>query len=898
MGGLRGGGLSMLLLACSAALADAEEGSASSWFQWEELPPLPAPLGFGGPFAGVSGGALVVAGGTNFPTPLFEGGKKVWYGAVFGYDAAAKQWRALAPLARPLAHGASITWKDGLLCIGGCDAERCYGEVFALRGGEGARFPSLPRPCAMMGAALAGSTAYVAGGQESPGATEASRSLWALDLSRPGARWQELEPLPGPGRILPVVAAQSNGYETQVYVISGAKLSPGADGKAARTYLTDGWAYSPKARRWRRIADVPRPVVAAPAIESGQAHILVFGGDDGANAARVFELKDAHPGFSRDILAYHTITNTWTPAGKMPLGQVTTPAVRWQGGIVLPSGEVRPGTRTPKVLIGRPAERRTHFQTLDYAALGAYLAALVGMGLYFSRREKTTDDFFLAGRRVPWWAAGVSIFGTQLSAITFIAVPAAVYATDWVPFLASMCIVLVAPVVVFCYLPFFRRLNVTTAYEYLEQRFSLAVRLFGSTSFILYQLGRMGIVVLLPSLALSAVSGISVTAAILIMGVLATFYTVLGGIEAVIWTDVLQVVVLMGGAVVCLGVMAAGTEGGFLGLVAQGAADGKFHLVNWTWDYTSMALWVVVLGNFLGVLVPYTTDQAVVQRYLTTRDEKAAANSIWTNAVLSVPATILFFGIGTALYVFYKSRPGLLDPSLANDAIFPAFIARELPAGVSGLVIAGVFAAAMSTLDSSMNSIATALVTDFYRRFRPGADDRRCLNLARWLTGLLGALGTGTALLLASLDIRYLWFFFTSMLGLLGGALAGVFALGIFTRRATGPGALIGGAAGIAASALACYATRVHFYLYGAIGVLVAFILGYAASRLLRPRLPPFAECRRRVAQRPLDGRPGGLRPRPGGAEPGAGRGLSRPQPIPLGRQARGADAAGARWRL
>ncbi|HUT35952.1 MAG TPA: sodium/solute symporter [Planctomycetota bacterium] len=830
--------LCALLLACSAALGGEGEPPPKQILTWEELPPLPEPLGFGGPFAGVSGGALIVAGGAHFPTPLFEGGKKVWTDTVFALDPKAKKWLGLTRLARPLAYGASITWKGGLLCIGGCDADRCYAEVLrASQPGAQATeaslpLPSLPKPCAMMSAALIGDTIYVAGGQDSPTATEALKNLWALDLSKPEKewKWQELEPWPGPGRILPVVAAQGNGYETQVYVISGAKLAPDAEGKPARTYLTDGYAYSPKARTWRRIADVPRPVVAAPAIASGQSHILVFGGDDGANATRVQELKDKHPGFSRDILAYHTITDTWTKVGELPLSQVTTPPVRWQGGIVLPSGEVRPGTRTPKVLIARAAERKTHFQALDYAALIMYLVALVGMGVYFSRREKTTDDFFLAGRRVPWWAAGLSIFGTQLSAITFLSIPAAVFATDWVPFLANICIVLIAPVVVFFYLPFFRRLNVTTAYEYLEKRFNLAVRLFGSVSFILYQLGRMGIVVLLPALALSAVSGISVTAAILIMGVLATFYTVLGGIEAVIWTDVLQVFVLMGGAVVCLGVMAAGTEGGLLGLVAQGAADHKFHLANWTWDHTTMAVWVVVLGNFLGVLVPYTTDQAVVQRYLTTRDEKAAARSIWTNAVLSVPASLLFFGIGTALYVFYKSQPWLLDPAQENNAIFASFIARELPAGVSGLVIAGVFAAAMSTLDSSMNSIATAVVTDFYRRFKPSADDRRCLNLARWLTGILGALGTGAALFLASLDIQHLWFFFTSMLGLLGGALAGVFALGIFTRRANGPGALIGAAAGATLSTLAWRCTAIHFYLYGAVGVVVSFVVGYVAS--------------------------------------------------------------------
>ena len=195
------------------------------------------------------------------------------------------------------------------------------------------------------------------------------------------------------------------------------------------------------------------------------------------------------------------------------------------------------------------------FGYINYAVLAAYLTLLVVMGFYFARREKTTDDFFLAGRRIPWWAAGLSIFGTQLSAITYLAMPARAYATDWTLLILNIGIFAIAPVVIYLYLPFFRRLNITTAYEYLEKRFHVSIRMFGSLSFILFQLGRMGIVILLPALALSAVTGFNIFICIALIGILSTIYTVLGGIEAVIWTDVLQALVLIGGAFVALAII-------------------------------------------------------------------------------------------------------------------------------------------------------------------------------------------------------------------------------------------------------------------------------------------------------------------------------------------------------
>ena len=602
---------------------------------------------------------------------------------------------------------------------------------------------------------------------------------------------------------------------------------------------------------WTALSNLPYPFAAAPtpAIALGPAHLFLFSGDGGVPYEG--ERLDEHPGFSDGVLAYHTITDTWVPAGRFPkdvgsdpVGDpaagmwppVTTTTTWWNGRLVVPTGEIRPGVRTRRVLVADPLAPTPSFGVVNYAVLVIYLASLVVMGVYFSRREKSTGDFFLGGQRVPWWAAGISIFGTQLSAITFLALPAKTYATDWLYFLQNMGIIAIAPAVVWLYLPFFRRLSVTTAYEYLELRFNLAARMFGAFSFIAFQLARMGIVMLLPALALAAVTGMDVAHCIVVMGVLCTLYTVLGGIEAVIWTDVIQVFVLFGGALIAVVIAVFGVDGGVGAVWDSATAHDKLRLVDMSWDFTGPALGVILLGAVFNNLVPYTSDQAVVQRYLTTADEKKAAGAIWAGALLSFPASILFFAVGTVLFVFYQQHAERLDPLAPTDQIFAWFIVSELPVGVAGLVVAGVFAAAMSSLDSSMNSMAAVVTTDFRRRFAPDHDDRHYLNLARWTTVVLGAAGTGSALVMLHFGFQSLVDQFLAYIGLLGGTMAGLFALGIVSRRASGRGALVGAAAAVAALVYVKTQTHLSGLMYATVGMGVCFVVGYVASLFLPDR--------------------------------------------------------------
>ena len=828
--------LGLALLPCLPAVMRA---SPDSPLAWQPLPAIPDAEGFAGSYAGVSNNVLLVAGGANFPGKRpWEGGAKIWYNRVFALTEGAAAWREVNPLPAASGYGLSITTDDGALLIGGGNAQASFATVWRARWQDNRvdfeALPPLPQPLAMPAGALVGRTVYVSGGLAAPAAAQAESAFFSLDLDDVAAGWQALAPCPGPERFLATGGGQAGAF----YLFGGAQLVAGENGAPTRNWLRDAWRYTP-GTGWERIADLPHPLVGTPgpAPAAGPTHLFLIGGDDGALAERS---PVGHPGFPRKLWVYHTITDTWTERGELPFSLVTTTATTWGDRLIVAGGEQRPGVRSTAVWQAVPQPARPAFGWLNYTTLALYLGLVAGIGLWFMRRQKSTKDYFTGGGRVPWWVAGLSIFATMLSSITFMAVPAKAYATDWTFAVANLAMVALAPIVIAFYLPFFRRLNVTSAYEFLEQRFSLVIRLYASAAFILFQAGRMAVVIYLPALALSAAVGIEIHLCVLFIGVTCALYTAAGGIEAVVWTDAFQAIVLLGAAVFSLFLIMHHLDGTPAEWWHDAASMGKLHLVNWNADLTTTSILVVIVGSLLSNLGPYTSDQAVVQRYITTRDQKQAARAIWLNAWLTVPATILFFAIGTALFLFFRQHPAALDPTLATDSIFPFFIAGFMPPGLAGIVIAGIFAAAQSTASSSVNSMVTALMTDWLRRFRPGLGDHFCLRLSQALAVLLGLGGTAAALVLASSDVRSLWDVYMSLLGLLGSGLAGLFALGIFNRRANSLGALVG----VIASAVILYAvqshTSLHFLMYGAVGTVACYVCGSLASLLSPP--PPSRE--------------------------------------------------------
>ena len=329
--------------------------SCADHSQFSRLSPLPDREGFAGAFAGVADGKLIVAGGANFPDKKpWEGGKKVWYDTVLALDKSGGQWKTVGKLPRPLGYGISVTTKDGMVCIGGSDVEKHHAEVFLLTCTHGQletkNLPSLPIPLANGAGAVVGETIFVFGGSDMPGDQAALNRLFALDLAATPLQWKELAPCPGKPRILPVAAALDGAF----YIAGGAALEQ-TNGKVARVYLLDAWRYR-LSSGWQRIADLPKPSVAAPSPAPVlDSRLFIVGGDDGSLVG--FQPIAQHPGFPKSILIYDARKNAWSLDGQVPAPRATLPTTFWHGRWVLPSGEARPGVRSPEVWTFAPASQ-------------------------------------------------------------------------------------------------------------------------------------------------------------------------------------------------------------------------------------------------------------------------------------------------------------------------------------------------------------------------------------------------------------------------------------------------------------------------------------------------------------------------------------------------------------
>lgn len=560
----------------------------------------------------------------------------------------------------------------------------------------------------------------------------------------------------------------------------------------------------------------PYPLFGDLLVKGGQAHVL------GVTQTGPRELT---------IVAYHTITDTWAQFGKAALPGEPVAVRAAPGGFLVETRGTADLTRL-ELTAGKRLLR-----TLDWVVIVVYLMGSAGIGLYFYLKEKkqSNEEFFLGGRRIPWWAAGLSLYATGTSAISFIGIPAKSFASNWQIFAQNVIGLFSSAAVAIFIFPMIRRLNVTSVYQYLEMRFHPSIRVLASALNILIQLGgRMSVVLFLPSLALSAVTGINVMWSILLMGVVTIVYTLLGGMKAVIWTDVLQVIVMLGGAFFAIGYVVWNVNGGLPEVMRIAMAEQKLHTFEWSFDITQATVWGFLLFASLD-FVTYPKDQVMMQRALSTASPKEAGWSMWTLAAIVIPGSMTFFAIGTALYAFYKQNPERLNPMLSVDATFPLFIAAELPVGITGLIIAGIFAASMSTLSSCMNSVATLISIDFYERFSKTATQARSRRLAEWMTIVTGVIGVATALLLAAQGTASAFDTWFVLWGLLGAGFAGCYGLGMFTKRANWQGAVIGVAASVVCTLVIWRGQLVVPILYPTFGIFACLIFGYAGSFFFPP---------------------------------------------------------------
>jgi SSS family solute:Na+ symporter len=480
---------------------------------------------------------------------------------------------------------------------------------------------------------------------------------------------------------------------------------------------------------------------------------------------------------------------------------------------------------------------------IDLTVLVGYVAATVAIGLWVGRKSGSTEQFMAAGRSIPGWAVGLSIFGTYVSSISFLAIPSQAFATNWNAFVFSLAIPPATCIAVLYFVPFYRRAGVLSSYEHLEHRFGPWARTYAVVCYLLTQVARMGVIMYLLALALAPLTGLSMATLIVLTGAIVLVYTLFGGMEAVIWTDVMQSIVLIGGAMACLGVLLFGLPEGVGQFWDIAHENHKFSLGSWGTSLSEPTVWVVLLYGIFINLQNFGIDQSFVQRYQTARTDADANRSVWLGALLYVPISAVFLLIGTGLFVYYRAYPNLLPAEVAakQDAVFPYFIVHQLPTGVSGLVIAAIVAAAQSTISSSINCSATLLLCDVYRRyFRPQASERESMRVLWAMSLCVGAAGVGVAL--AMMQVKSALDAWWQLASIFSGGMLGLFLLGFISRKASSSAALAGVVAGVIVifwmslpklmEVPAAWRSHLNPFLTIVVGTLVVYAVGSIVSRI------------------------------------------------------------------
>lgn len=480
--------------------------------------------------------------------------------------------------------------------------------------------------------------------------------------------------------------------------------------------------------------------------------------------------------------------------------------------------------------------------TLDLIIILVYVIGTTLFGVWFVKRSRNMEGFTLAGKIIPGWAIGLSLLATYLSSISFLANPGKSYASDWRPFVFSLTLPIAVWIAARWFIPLYRNAVKTTAYEYLEQRFGLWARLYMSTAYILLQIGRFAVVLYLTALAIAALLDVHIITLILILGVLTIVYTLMGGFAAVIWTDVVQSIVLFFGGLLCLYLLINDMPGGWDHLSSTASRENKFALGTMDFDLVVQGFWVIFIFGIVENLKNFSVDQNYVQRFLSAPSEYEAKKSLWLGGLLYIPVSALFFMIGTALFVYYLNAPVDTLPA-KSDQMFPYFIVNELPSGLVGLVIAGALAAGMSTLDSSLNSSATVFTIDFYKRvLRPTADEQTQLKMIRVVTAVIGVIATIASLIM--IDAKTALDVWWKISAIFGGGMLGLFLLAVMMPKLQSNAAIIATVVGVIFIAWAtsskvwfsgaAWEFPFHAMMIGVAGTLVILFSGVIAGKMTK----------------------------------------------------------------
>jgi solute:Na+ symporter, SSS family len=493
-----------------------------------------------------------------------------------------------------------------------------------------------------------------------------------------------------------------------------------------------------------------------------------------------------------------------------------------------------------------------HLGMLDWAIVGLYFAAMVAIGLQFANRQKSTDHYFAGDRAVPAWAIGISVLATLISSATFLALPGEGYARNWTLLVQGLMVPVVLLPLVWFIVPCYRRVIGLSAYEYFERRFGALARVYAALEFSLMHFAKMATGFYLLTLALTSMTGVDPYQIIVVVGIVTVLYTWVGGIEAVVWTDVVQAFLFLIGGIVVMAVLLFRPEGGPAAVVGLAWENHKMSLGSMDLDFTRLTFVVMATNGLFYALQKYATDQTIVQRFLLAKSDREAVKASLLGPLLCVPTWALFIFIGTCLWSFYQITGLPLPPGAVAkpEAVFPHFIMTQLPPGVIGLILSALLAAAMSTLASDLNCLAVVGMEDFYRRIRPRCTDRERLLTGKAMVCIFGVLAMGASCLYLLSEGRTVLDIVFSLFAVFSGGIAGLFALAFFTVRANRKGATVGIAVCVAFTAYAFLTSTTyaasggrrlfvdlgeynfphHVYMLGVYSHLVLFGVGYLAS--------------------------------------------------------------------
>ena len=793
---------------------------------------LSLPVQRAGMFVGQSGSTLIIGGGRD------ESGRP----SADVFVQTDSGWKKLS-LTEPVAFAGFVSGtfaeKIGgfskIFIAGGIGTNGITDKVFSLEYRDGRLIqtvlPPLPEKAALAGVGFfedqAQKQLYVVGGTTSLAADSASQKLFRYNFGT--SIWEKLPAMSGAGRLLPAVIC----FYNDVHVFGGFTISqadektvytPTKMAQAFRWHVIDGTTY----KGWRELSPLPEALAAPVVFQTGQVHSGLAGGYTQPYVGNIFEISNAPE--ARAIQIYHNVTDTWTQKGELPTALANATAIH-NGKLTL-IGSTETGMLTALDVAIHRTVKSLRWQ--DYAGLLSYFGIVAFVGIWFTRKQSGAEGFALGDRKIPWWMAGISMFASAASSISFMAIPALAFRTSWLWALPSLMLIPMFFLEAYVLYPLIRKLEITSTFEYLERRFHPSLRYIASAQAIALQtFGRMNMVLLLPALAIAAVTGMNVYGSVLLMGVVTTIYSAKGGMKAVVLTEVIQGLTMVVGISLIVILAITGLPHGWKSFVDVDTQFHKFNLGIWNLDYTMPIIWILILTPFFNKLA-FATDAPTVQRVFATplKDVRKLALIFLCFSVF-ISFAVNFAGI--SVFAYFHQHPGELDPVMTNDQVIPLYIVQRLPVGIAGLIIASLFAAAMSALAGSMNTVSILFTEDFYRKVKKNATDRERLLTMRIASLVAGTAATICALYMAKLNQRSLFQTWNELFALLGGGFLGIYILGTYTHRANAIGAFTGAIASIGVTLWLKYFTAVHWYFYTPGAVIACVVIGYFVSLLTPP---------------------------------------------------------------